>query len=56
MNVASTLQENDAVDGIVIDDKNLKTTPESKNFGAILAKRFVFFGGLSRIMTLLLAK
>ena len=56
LNVEVTLHDNDSVDGIVIDSKSLKTSPESKKFGAVLAKRFVFFGGLARVLTLLLAR
>jgi hypothetical protein len=50
------LHENDAIDSIEIDATLLKTTPTSKKFGAVLAKRFVYFGGLARVLTLLLAK
>ena len=56
LNVQMTLHDSDGVDSIVVDPKTLKTPPESKKFGAVLAKRFVFFGGLARVLTLLLAR
>jgi hypothetical protein len=56
LNIGTTLHDNDAVDGLALDRCNVRTAPDGKNFGAVLAKRFVFFGGLSEILTLLLAR
>jgi hypothetical protein len=56
LNLEHTVHDNESVDSIELNVLNLQTKPDTKNFGAILAKRFVFFGGLARILTLMLAR
>ena len=56
LNLEHTIHDNECVDSIELNWQNLQMKPDAKNFGAILAKRFVFWGGLKRILTLLLAR